>query len=285
MPWLNVDFWHVVEGPEHNPFNFFGLMQQLNQLPAAQRLIDRGIEYSDFLEQPQFLDDNQVFGEATRGRKVNLPGRLNIQTGIRGDLGVRADEAVDEAAYFLYDRRLRVLALQRQTMFRATAVSQLLRELGNTNFNLSAVLRPSAWNRVQRMETIGKVEVALQGPAHHPNFTNVMPSLNNMMDEAAEMNAVTVELTMSMGHSRRSLNTTRAKRLINLVRRDESLDKLRVSGKEEGADAAETVDFMNDKLVFSEFAEYQGRSVGADQCRRILQRAIMDNREYLEGLL
>lgn len=123
MPWLKVDFWHVVEGPDNDPFDLFELLQRVGELPANRRLVDRGVEYIDFLEAPNFLDDNQVFGEATRGRKVNLPGRLNIQSGIRGDLGVLPDEAIDEAAYFLYDRTKRVLALQRQPMFRTTAVA------------------------------------------------------------------------------------------------------------------------------------------------------------------
>lgn len=105
------------------------------------------------------------------------------------------------------------------------------------------------------------------------------------MNEAAEVNAISVELSLSIGRSRQSLNPPRIKRLINVFRHHEGVEKLKVSGKEEGEERSETVDFMNDKLVFSEFAEYRGRNVGADQCRRILQRAIESNREYLTSLL
>jgi len=284
MPWLNVDFWKVLQDVDNHPFDFMALMQRLAALPAVQRLADRGIEHSDFLETPQF-QDRQVFGEATRGRKVNLPGRLNWQTGARGDLGVLVDEAVDEAVYFLYDADLQVLVTQRQVMFRANAVAALLRDLGNANFHISPVLRQDKWNRVRRMETIGQIEIALEGPDHHPDFSEVMPSLNSMMEEAAEVDAISVELTLSMKHSRRSLDVNFVKRLVNQLRREENLDKLKVSGKAEDATRSEIVDFMNDRLVFSEQAEYRGRNVDAAQCRLILRRAIDQNREYLAGLL
>ena len=285
MPWLNVDFWHILQDADNEHFDFLTLLRQLSDLPANQRLLDRGVEYSDFLEVPQF-QEGQVFAEATRGRKVNLPGRLNVVTGVRGDLGVYRDEAVDEAVHFLYDGNLRVLATQRQVMFRASAVGDLLRTLGNANFHLSAVLRQDKWNRVNRMENIGKIEIGLQGPDHHPDFSGVMPSLNQMMDESAErMNAIAAELTLTMKHSRRSLNASRIKGLVNRLRRQDNLDKLKVSGKAEGAERAEIVDFMNDRLVFSERVEYRGRNVSAQQCQQILRRAMDHNRVYLSSLL
>ena len=285
MPWLKVDFWNVLRDIDNQPFDFVTFMQPLRDLPPAQRLVDRGVEYCDFLEVPQFLN-GQVFGFATRGRKVNLPGKLNVRSGARGELGVRADEAVDEPIHFLYNAGLRVLATQRQQMFRASALVSLLRDLGNANFHISPILRQDKWNRVRRMESIGKVEIALTGPDHHPDFAGVMPSLNSLLDEASEtMNAVSAELTLTMGHSRRSLNVPLAKRLVDRLRREDNLDKLRVSGKPEDGGRSETVDFINDRLVFSEEAEYQGRNVGAEQCRRILQRAIEQHRDYLTSLL
>lgn len=184
MPWLKVDFWNVLQNVDNAPSDFLGYMRQFGNLPAAQRLVDRGIEHCDFLEVPQFLNNNQVFGEATRGRKVNLPGKLNVQNGARVDLGVRPEEAVDEAVHFVYDASLQVLVTQRQMIFRATALDSLLRDLGNGNFHLSPVLRQDKWNRVNRMESIGKVEIALNGPDHHPDFSGVMPSLNRLLDEA-----------------------------------------------------------------------------------------------------
>lgn len=99
------------------------------------------------------------------------------------------------------------------------------------------------------------------------------------------MNAISAELILTMKHSRGSLNVPLAKRLVNRVRREDNLDKLKVSGKPADANRSETVDFINDRLVFSEEAEYQGRNVGAEQCRRILQRALEQHRDYLAGLL
>ena len=285
MPWLRVDFWNVLRDVDDEPFDLFAYMRQFVALPPRQRLVDRGVEYCDFLEAPQFLD-RQVCGEATRGRKVNLPGKLNVQSGARGDLGVRPDEAVDEAIHFVYDADLRVLVTQRQLVFRATALVSLLRDLGNANFHISPVLRKDKWNRVRRMESIGKVEIALKGPDHHPDFSGIMPSLNSLMDEAGQtMNAISAELTLTVGRSRQTLNVPLAKRLVDRLRREDNLDKLRVSGKSDDAAKSETVDFINDRLVFSEEAEYQGRNVGAEQCRRILQRAIEQNKDYLTGLL
>lgn len=285
MPWLTVDFWHVLQDANNSPFDLLAFLSQLGNLPAQQRLVDRGIEYSDFLETPQF-GNGQAFGEATRGRKVNLPGKLNVRSGARSDLGVMPDEAVDEAIRYVYDAGLQVLVTQRQLIFRASALVSLLRELGNGAFHLSPVLRQDKWNRVQRMDSIGKVEIAFTGPDHHPDFSGIMPSLNSLMDEAGnDTNAVSAELILTMKHSRRSLNVPLIKRLVNRIRREDNLEKLRVSGKADGSERSETVNFINDKLVFSEQAEYRGRNVGAEQCRLILRRAIEQHRQYLASLL
>lgn len=214
MPWLRVDFWNVLRDVDNEPFDLFAFMGQFGAMPQAQRLVDRGVEYSDFLEVPAFLN-RQVCGEATRGRKVNLPGKLNVRSGARAELGIRPDEAVDEAVRFVYDADLQVLVTQRQLVFRATALVDLLRDLGNANFHISPVLRQDKWNRVRRMESIGKVEIALRGPDHHPDFAGIMPSLNRLLDEAGEtMNAISAELTLTMGHSRQSLNVPLVKRLV-----------------------------------------------------------------------
>jgi hypothetical protein len=284
MPWLRVDIWHVLRDVDNQHFDLLPAMQQIAGMPPQQRLRDRGIEYSDFLEVPQ-IQGNQVFGEAARGRKVNLPGRLNWQTGDRGALGILPAEAVDEAVHFVYDADLRVLVTQRQALFRATAVTELLRDVSNAQFHIDPVLRQDKWNRVERMESIGKIEIAIEGPDHHPDYSGVMPSLNSMLDEAAEIDVISVELTLSMAHSRRSMDTTRGKELVNRLRREEDVHKLKVSGKPADGSKSETVDFMNDRLVYFEQAEYQGRIVDANQCRLILRRAIEQNREYLAGLL
>jgi len=284
MPWLRVDFWHVRRDVNNQHFDLLPVMQRIAAMPQQQRLIDRGIEYSDYLEVPQ-IQGRQVFGEAARGRKVNLPGRLNWQTGDRGALGILPTEAVDEAVNFVYDADLRVLVTQRQTLFRASAVTELLRDVSNEQFHIDPVLRQDKWNRVQRMESIGKIEIAIEGPDHHPDYSGVMPSLNSMLDEAAAIDVISVELTLSMAHSRRSMDTRRGKELVNRLRREEDVHKLKVSGKPADGGKSETVDFMNDRLVYFEQVEYQGRIVDANQCQLILRRAIEQNREYLTGLL
>lgn len=284
MPWLRVDFWHVRRDVDNQHYNLLPLMQQIAALPQNQRLRDRGIEHSDFLEVPQ-IQGQQVFGEAARGRKVNLPGRLNWQTGDRGELNILPAEAVDETVHFVYDAELRVLVTQRQTLFRAAAVVELVRDVGNAQFHIDPVLRQDKWNRVQRMESIGKIEIAIEGPDHHPDYSGVMPSLNSMLDEAAELDVISVELTLSMAHSRRSMDVRRGKRLVNRLRREEDVEKLKVSGKPADGGKSETVDFMNDRLVHFEQAQYNGRIVDSEQCRLILRRAIEQNRDYLAGLL
>jgi hypothetical protein len=112
-----------------------------------------------------------------------------------------------------------------------------------------------------------------------------MPSLNSMLDEAAAIDVISVELTLSMAHSRRSMDTRRGKELVNRLRREEDVHKLKVSGKPADGGKSETVDFMNDRLIYFEQVEYQGRIVDANQCQLILRRAIEQNREYLARLL
>ncbi len=202
MPRVNVDFWEPI-GPDGNWFDLLPALTYAGNLRVQERMRDRGSEYTDYLVEVNF-QNAQSSGMAARIRKENLPERANLRTGDLNPLNLAANEGLAEEVHFLYDDGLRVLLTQRNRIFRAGAVSDLIAELGNTMFGIQPKLREDAWHRFRRMETIGSLELKLQTPEHHPDLSNTIPSMGRFLDDASEtLQAMSVELKFSMERVRR----------------------------------------------------------------------------------
>ncbi len=285
MHWINIDFYDVFSGDERA--DMMAILSSVGNREPSPRLADRGEEYSDFIE-ILGVTDKQVFGGGARIRKMGLPGRFNLQFIQHLDLGIGEDEGLEENVFFLYDEPHKTLALQRHPLFRSTALQRLLEELGETNLFFQPKLRKDRWERLNKMERIGSIEFKLQTPSHHPNFSPAIPALNRFLEEAsANANAYQVELKLSMQKNTRkgSLNLNMIRHIVRQLSRAENVPLLKVSGKVEGSRNSETIDFIRDRMVFYQAVEYSTRSVGAEECHRILRRAILDNSEYLKSLL
>jgi hypothetical protein len=208
-------------------------------------------------------------------------------------LDLTANEGVAEKTHFLFDRGLQVFLVQRNRFMRAGVVVDLICEVLDVRLDtidLQPKLRQDAWNRFNGMERIGKFELKLRGPEHHPDFSQTIPSMNRFLDDAGEtVNAHSVTLTLSMERARReSLSVPITRRLVQTVRRaigrDQQVEKLVVSGsRAEGG--SEIVDFIRDRLVFWDDVPYDGRHLDSNQCRQLLRRALEQHRPYLRTLV
>lgn len=291
MPRVVVDFWDPLD-LNGAAYDLLPLCQQASHLQVRARMKDRGAEYTDYLVEVH-AEHGRAEGVAARIRKENLPDKANLQTGDVTPLDLLANEGVAEKVHFLFDRQLQVFLAQRNRFMRAGAVIDLICEVLDLRLDtvdLQPKLRQDAWNRFNRMDRIGKLELKLRGPEHHPDFSQTIPSMNRFLDDAGEtINAHSVTLTMSMERARReSLNVPVTRRLVQAARRaigrDREVEKLVVSGGTADA-GSEIVDFIRDRLVFLGEVPYDGRHLDGNQCRQLLRRALEEHRPYLRTLL
>ena len=285
MPKVTIDFWDPIDN-NGNHFDLLPVCSDVHGLRVRDRMQDRGTEYTDYVVHVESRD-GQGFGMAARIRKENLPEKVNLQTGDVRPLDLLAQEGLAEEVHFLYDQGLQTLVTQRNRIFRASALVDLLRDLSGAMFGIQPKLREDAWQRFRRMVRIGSLELKLRTPDHHPNLSQTIPSMAEFLDDAAdEVNAFTVDIKMSVERSKtRSLEVGIIRSLVNVFRREENLSKLVVSGNRGEGERGEIVDFIRDRLVHTGEVRYDGRQLDGAQCRQLLREALERHRPYLRTLL
>ena len=195
MPRVTVDFWEVLD-EQGDLLDLLPVIQSAALVPLRDRIKDRVERYVDILEEVG-SDASEGWGLIVRARKENVPGLVNTKTGAIGQLPLGPDETVGEQMNFLYDKSLQVLVTQRNPVLRSTALDNLLFDITKVDFHLQPKLRKDAWERLGKIERIGRLDLKIRGPHHHPDFSAEIPSFNKMLDEAAEnASADSVELIL-----------------------------------------------------------------------------------------
>jgi hypothetical protein len=278
---VTVDFWDVLDMEDHH-FDLLPVIKEAGEASLEDRMKKRWAGQIDFLAEA-LPKPASASGTAVLIRTENWPGRVNTGTGALNALSLAPNEEVREDMSFYFDKKLKTLATQRQQFFRASRLVNLLQDITGVKFILQPKLRKDAWQRFQRMSRIGKIEIKVHGPLHHPELSRTVPSMAQLLDEAKnETNALEVGLTLSMGRTSQSLDKQIMRRVVNVFRRNDNAKSLAVSGNESDG-TSETVDFINDRLVFSGTVEYAEKHLDRE-CRQLLTEAIEIHRSYLASL-
>lgn len=284
-PRVTVEFWDTLD--EHgNALNLVPVIRRIGALAFQERICDRGTEFKDYLAETD-VRDGTATGTMARIRLHNWPDRVNFETGALDRLHLPQGELIAEEMNFLYDSQLRILATQRQRYFRASVLMELLGEVAHQPMSAQPVLKRAAWQRFRRLQRIGSLEMRIDGPLHHPDFDDTMPSLGQMLDEAGQAaNAISVELKLSMGHVRnRSLTRDLMRDLVGRLRGANNVRKLVATGLAHNEEHSEIIDFIRDRLVFAGEVEYtqNGRHLDRGQCQQLLRASIAQQRIHLEN--
>jgi len=244
---VTVDFWDVLD--DDHPLDLLPVIKAANEATVAERMKPRWAGQIDFFAEA-FLNQTSASGTAVLVRTQDWPGRVHLGTGALNALSLPTGEEVREDMTFLFDRNLQTLVTQRQQLFRASRFAKLLQDITHAKFVIQPKLRKDAWERFERMTRIGKVEIKVFGPLHDPTFSRSTPSMAQLLAEAKnETNAMEVGLILSMGRAKTSLARQKIRSVLNFFRRDGNARSLTVTGNE--ADSrSETVDFINDRLIF-----------------------------------
>ena len=274
-----VDFWDVL-GMDGDPFDLIPVIDAVSEATVAERMKPRWAGQIDFLAEASSYKSSTASGTAVLIRTEDRPGRVHLETGALNLLTLPTNEEVREDMSFHFDRDLRTLVTQRRQLFRASRLANLLRDITGAKFVIQPKLRADAWDRFKKLTRLGKVELKVQGPVHHPTFSHSTPSVAQLLDGARdETNAVEIGLSLSMGHVKsQSLTKQKIQTIVNYFRKDENARSLMVTGSEGDGDS-QTVDFINDRLVFSGDVEYAEKHLDRGKCRQLLKQAVETNRD------
>ena len=264
------------------------VLTELAGRTAQQRMARRGPKYTDYLVSANTEGDSLV-GSAARIRMENLPERMNALTGEIGELDLANQEGLAEEAFFLYDSGMQVLLLQQSNFFRASGFEHLISDLAQVNdFWLEPVIRFDAWERFDKLERIASFDFKLTDLADRPEMGNpFFRSLGEMLDQAnSEINAITAEVRLGVGR-RRNEGLARAAigKLARVLSRGERVSAVTVRGRRVDTGKSDEIDFLRERLVFSDEVEYSGTRLDVQQCRQLLNNALHEQATYLRSLV
>jgi hypothetical protein len=278
---VTVDFWDVYDLNDQD-LDLFPIIKSAGEAPFATRMVDRGVAQKDYLVEV-IEHNNTISGTAALIRIEDWPQEVDLQQGGLAALTLAANKALAEEMSFRFDRPSRVLVTQRHRLFRTSRLAKLFEGITGSRFKLQPILRSDAYQRFLQMDRIGKVELKVRGPMN-PNTTGTIQSIAEAMNAARDdFHAIEITLGFSMGPVRgQSMAQPRVRQLIQRFRNHDNTKSLMVSGHQ--ADSpAEVVDFINDRLIFSDEIEYADKHLSRAQCRQLLAASIDQNRPYLSA--
>jgi len=283
MPKLNVEFYkpRVHVNPGEPAVSFIDVLQRIAAMPLRDR-IRGGIDPAAILT----LDEHhgEYTGESARIRTEDLPSVINTATGNRHNLDIDAQEGLGEEIHFLYDSGLDVITVQRKGHLRASALENLLSDLAHIDVRFEIILREGAWQRFERMEMVKKVYFKLARPQDLGGQRR--QPLLTVLGMMEDFNGVSAKVEISVGRARDGrLRRNPVREVIdsfNALR--DNFKALSITGamrEDNGNMHVETVDFIQEKLMFTTDVQRRGRRLNAEGCRLALREAIRENRDYL----
>lgn len=287
MPNVNIDFFCPLD--QNGKFiDLAAAIVTAAKQPKKQRLKFRNPHYSDFLESAKPLSDGSVLGTMARVRMKGLPGKFDSESYTLGDLGLPEKDGVSEEVHFLIDNPLQVVALLRNGHFRSSQVEALMADTTGLQFTLEPKVRADVWKRLQKFNHISTVAVKLKEPNFHPDLSDSLPAVSELIDEAnkvAELASIEIVFKMKKGLANPQ-DVGPIKRLIRSFRDVGNTSKLFARGTEPDASKTEPIDFLRDRIVAGGEVDYgEGRRLDGSQCKLLLRQAVDKNRAFLESLL
>jgi hypothetical protein len=288
MPKVNVDFWHLFDDQgRFDPITSFSLIKSKKK---KDRVHDHSSEHADVILALN-TKGGETIGKAARIRKEHFPGIADLQTGDVDEWNLPEHKAPAEEVHFLYDSALKVFATQRNGFLRVSGIVGLINYLGKCDMFVQPILKKDKWNWFNKTTRIGAISLDLMA-THHPSFSDVIPSMDQFLKQANNAaGAIRVNLDLTMDGSRKdSMDKNVIQKLIQTVMgkdgAEEGIKKFVVRGAAEG-EGSQSVDFIADRLVFSDQLEYggSGKNLNSEACQLLLRQAIDKNRAYLKSVV
>lgn len=169
------------------------------------------------------------------------------------------DTGLGETTAFLYDDALNVIAIQRnRTAVSAAKVAGYIETLGGlaNAVIFVPILRQEVYEKLRGMHNISRFHIKVATPADLTAMREDVPNLGGALDVAEEFQSPTLELVLSLGKHKGSLNKTPLVRTVHrLIRRhdadSESVKKIEVSGRYDDDSKTDLLDLIKERLHVS----------------------------------
>jgi hypothetical protein len=280
---LRIDFYKT-EDPNGHDLDIGPFITQAFALPVPDRRVDFGDSF--VLLHNVHSHGQLLLGEIVRVKMNDLPDKVSRTTGVRADLGLRADEGIGRRAHFLYDADIQTLLLQRDREVRHPAFREGVVALIQADFFLSLLFKQDALERLNRMHVLRKLTFKIAKPQNAEAFREIDPSAAYAIELLNEHNGLFIDINISVGrHKEASLTREAVLRVARGLfgRRGEEVRRVLVSGREEADAATEIIDLFEDRLIYDSEANYRGRTLDPRECERVLLEAHRENIEYLRN--
>ena len=283
MEAIKIDF-YTTQDVDGARFDISGLILQVSELPFVQRRVDFGDSFVCLHDVR--AEGEIILGGVLKARMTDVPEKVSRNDGLPRDLGLLADEGIVHRAHFYYDPAHCVLLLQRDRNVRPPAFVHSVAAPSHRDFGLSLIFKRDALQRLNRMQVVRKISFKVARPADPGALVREDASAGHAIELLNDLGGVEVDVKVSVGRSRRvSLHRNPALRIANLLfnHRGNEVQRIVVSGKEDPGAATETLDLLEDRLVFAAPVDQRGRRIDTHECQRLLVQAYREHADYLAG--
>jgi hypothetical protein len=280
---LTIDFYKA-EDPEGRDLDIGPFINQAFARNAPERRVDFGDSF--VLLHNVRARGRLLLGEIVKARMTDLPDKVSRTTGVPADLGLGADEGIGRHAHFLYDGDRRTLLLQRDREVRHPAFRESVAVPAGADFILALVFKQDALQRLDQMRVLRKLSFKVARPQNADAFREIDASAGYAIDLLNEHDGLFIDINISVGRRKDvSLSREAVLRVVRGLfgRRGAEVRKVVVSGREDPDAATEMIDLFEDRLIYQDAANYQGRRLDPQECERILLEAHEVNLEYLQN--
>jgi hypothetical protein len=282
---MSIDFWRVVM-PDGSKRSFEDVLKVASQLPDDEsRAFTAGgaaMRLHAFASAP-----NRREGEMMRIRLDEVPVRASLAGGAEV-FDFEDDEGVGEETAFLYHPGLRVLVLQRNRF--GTSPSRFvsyMQQAGQQDgvITLEPVMEPSTMARFNSIRRARQFLVKVAGVDNPRTIKQQNPgaSVKKMADLMSDLSSPDIEIYVSMGHRKGSLDTAAVKAVAKSLLRIDSatpadVKRLEISGRTAG-DEEVVVDLLQDRMVETVELELDADRRLPYSTRRLALRGALAERE------
>jgi hypothetical protein len=277
---IRIDFYRVAL-PDGQP-TFKDLLQTVFSKPAKQR---------NFKVRERTLRLQSLYnwggcqeGELVRIRIDDIPSIADLSGGL-SELQLQADQGVGERAVFVYDERIRILAIERNLHGASAGAFAGYFEAAmkiQDEIVLEPVLRPSEFAKIKSMTHPRKFMVNI---AKFSDNTLCNTSTWDFVKSAKSRGAQSIRVELISGRKRDSgLNIAAilddARNLFSLSREDDSaITKLKVSGRG-AADEILALDLLSGRLKVTKAIDITGQPCIPYEVRRDVVREAYSNQQH-----
>jgi len=179
------------------------------------------------------------------------------------------------------------LLFQRQREVRPPAFVHSVTGPTRADFRLAFIFKRDALERLGRMQVLRKITFRVARPEDPMALRGQDPSAAHAIDLLNELGGREIDINVSVGRPRRiALQRNPVLRMANVLfnRRDAEVQKIIVSGRGDPDAATETIDLLEDRLVYEAQANLRRRRLDSRDCVRALQEAYREHADYLREL-